>query len=321
MAGMLQAYLGTIYYECNDLENARRYLEKSIEQGRLWANWETLLPGYIGLARTRNAAGDLSKALSIHAELAELATKTPTNFGISLAQADRAWLLLVNGDPAAAQDWVRTCEIKPGEAIPYLLEANAIYLARFLAALGYVSDALLITAELEAATQSGGRTSRLLEVLLIQALAHQASGDNTLAEDDLNQALALAEQQGFVRTLLDAGPIIHSLLRQVSGDRAGYAHQILEALKPPGERSSRSVHTTQDTGSALMLSRESADSLSEREIEVLRLVAQGYSNQEIAEILVISTNTVKSHVKNILGRLQVSNRTQAAARAREQGLI
>jgi len=318
---MMQANLGAIYYEWNDLENARQYLEKSIEQGRLWANWETLFPGLIGLARVWNAAGDLPRALKIHEELAVLAGKTPSTFGMSFAQADRAWLLLLDGDAAAAQDWVRTCPIKAGEAIPYLLEADAIFLARFLAALGHISEALLLTRDLKAATQAGGRVARLLEVLLIQALAHQANGDDLLAADELNQALALAEPQGTVRTFLDAGPAIRSLLTRVSGDRAGYAGQILESEKASVAKLARVVHAIQGTGSASIAPGGSGEPLSEREIEVLRLVAQGYSNQEIAETLVISTNTVKTHVKNILGRLQVSNRTQAAARAREQGLI
>ncbi len=216
---------------------------------------------------------------------------------------------------------MRTCPIKAGEAIPYLLEADAIFLARFLAALGHISEALHLTGDLKAATQAGGRVARLLEVLLIQALAHQANGDDLLAADDLNQALTLAEQQGAVREFLDAGPAMRSLLTRVSGDRAGYARQILEAEKAPVAKLNRSVHANQDIGSASIVPRGSGEPLSEREIEVLRLVAQGYSNQEIAEILVISTNTVKTHVKNILGRLQVTNRTQAAARAREQGLI
>ena len=321
MTGMMQANLGAIYYEWNDLENARRYLEKSIEQGHLWANWETLFPGYIGLARTWNAAGDLTRSLSTYEELAELAGKTTTAFGVSLVQADRAWLLLLKGDTTAAQDWMRTCPIKAGETIPYLFESHAVFLACFLAVLGHPSEALLLTRDLKTATQAGGRAARLLEVLLIQALAHQANGDDLQAADDLNQALTLAEQQGAVRTFLDAGPAIRSLLTRVTGDRAGYARQILEAGKAPVAKLKRSVLVNQDGGSASITPGGSGEPLSEREIEVLRLVAQGYSNQEIGDILVISTNTVKTHVKNILGRLQVSNRTQAAARAREQGLI
>ncbi len=251
MTGMMQANLGAIYYEWNDLENARRYLEKSIEQGRLWANWETLFPGYIGLARTQNAAGDLPRALSTYQELAELAGKTPTAFGISLAQADRAWLLLLNGDTNAAQDWMRTCPIKPGEAIPYLLEAEAVYLALFLVFSGQTSEALHLTRDLKASTQAGGRAARLLEVLLIQALAHQANGDDLLAADDLNQALALAEQQGAVRTFLDAGPAIRSMLTRVSGDRAGYARRILQSEKAPAAKLTRTALANQEADTCL----------------------------------------------------------------------
>jgi LuxR family maltose regulon positive regulatory protein len=259
--------------------------------------------------------------LKIHEELAYLAGKTPNAIGKSLTQADRAWLLLLNGDVSAAQDWMRTCPIKAGEEMPYLLEADAIFLARFLVALGLISDALLLTADLKVATQTGGRAARLLEVLLIQALAHQANGDNLLAVDDLNQALSLGGQQGAVRTFLDAGPALHPLLNQITGDQADYARQILEAGNEPVVNPIRSGLTNQHHHSPYITPGELGEPLSERELEVLRLVALGYSNQEIAKALVISTNTVKTHVKNILRCLQVSNRTQAAARAREQGLI
>jgi LuxR family maltose regulon positive regulatory protein len=319
ITGMIQANLGAIYYEWNELEIARQYLEQGIEQGRLWANWETLLPGYISLARVSYAAGDLPRALQIHDDLSEFARKLPNPNGISLAQADRAMLLSLNGDVAAAQDWIHTCPVKVGDAIPYLLEADAIYLARFLVDLGYFDEALRLTGDLITSTQSSGRASRLLKVLLIQALVHQARGDNALAADDIIQALTLAEPQGAVRTFLDANAAIRSLLTQVSGDRAVYARKILAAASEPAAWLARSEN--QYPGSTSIASVGLAALLSEREMEVLRLIAQGYSNQEIAANLFISLNTVKTHVKNILGRLQVSNRTQAAARARELGLI
>ena len=317
--GMIQANLGAIYYEWNNLEIARQHLEKSIEQGHLWANWETLLPGYIGLARVSNATGDLPRALQIHEELSEFTGKVPTPSGRSLAQADRARLLSLNGDFAAAQDWIRTCPVKVGDAVPYLYEAEAVYLARFLVDLGYIDEALRLTGDLIGTTQSCGRAARLLEVLLIQALAHQARGEDLLAVADIKQALSLAEPQGAVRTFLDAGPAIRSLLTQVSGDRAVYARKILEAASLPAARPGRTVN--QYPGSTSFAAGGLGELLSEREMEVLRLIAQGYTNQEIASDLVISLNTVKTHVKNILGCLQVSNRTQAAARARELGLI
>ncbi len=165
------------------------------------------------------------------------------------------------------------------------------------------------------AARDGGRAGRLIEILALQAVALLAQGRRDQALAALEQALALARPEGYVRLFIDEaspageGAPIGELLRQLAakGTAVDYVSQLLAAL--------REERGTQDQGPALV------EPLSARELEVLRLLAVGISNKEIAETLVIATSTVKQHLKNIYGKLDVHNRTQAANRARDLDLL
>jgi LuxR family maltose regulon positive regulatory protein len=158
--------------------------------------------------------------------------------------------------------------------------------------------------------QTVGRLGNALHILTVKAVVYHAQGDPERAFATLEQALELAEPEGYVRVFVDEGApmarLLHRMLTRSSA--SAYVRRLLEAL---GE----SVKIEPRTASKLI------DDLSQRELEVLRLIVEGATNQEIARELVLTVNTVKRHISNIFGKLHVSNRAQAIARARELNLL
>jgi LuxR family maltose regulon positive regulatory protein len=241
----------------------------------------------------------------------------------NLIRAERAWMLLKLGEKGEAQAWIEGNLERVGGTIPYMQEEDVVYLARLLTALNRHEEALQLSDRLLEPVEIGGRTGRLVEILVIRALAFHGLGETASALETLQHSLILAEPEGYQRIFLDAGEKMHTLLALVTGDSFAYAKKLLSSYdkvsKPVSKPASAPVPRTMEP--PLPESDVPIEALSERELEVLRLIAQGYSNQQIADQLYISLNTTKTHVKNILGRLQVENRTQAAARARELGVL
>jgi LuxR family maltose regulon positive regulatory protein len=191
-----------------------------------------------------------------------------------------------------------------------------IAFARILIAQRQLDQATRLLRRLLVTAEAGGRTAKVIEILNLQALAFQAGGDTAQALITLGKALTLAEPGGFVRIFVDEGPPMARLLYEaLSREIApGYVRRLLAAfpiVEPvqPGPTIPQVPET------------EWIEPLSERELEVLHLIADGLTNPEIASRLFISLNTVKAHCKNIYGKLGVKNRMQAIGRARALGLL
>ena len=204
----------------------------------------------------------------------------------------------VNGNPASLNDW------------------EYIVLARYLIAKGQSCDSLDLLGRMYKFTKERGYISRAIEILNLQALAMHAVGDTDQAMTVLEQALTLAEPGGFVYTFVDEGPAMARLLCEaVSSEIAPRYVQKLLAAFPDVEPEKEHLNQPVDSDS------EWIEPLSERELEVLQLIAEGLSRQEIASQLILSLNTVKTHARNIFSKLGVNNQMQAVGKARGLGLL
>ena len=220
----------------------------------------------------------------------------------------RLWV--AHGDLAPASAWLRSLVLGPAASIDLALEARYLAAVRALLALDQPGKALEPLALVMAAAEANGRIGRLIEILVLQALAFQAQDDMKRSLAALGQALTLAEAEGYVRTFVDHGQPAARLLRRavVEGIVPRYAGRLLAALEKDRQQASPAAQIL-------------VEPLTEREMEVLRLVAAGLSNPEIARELVIAVSTVKSHINHIYGKLGVKNRMLAIDRARAVGLL
>jgi LuxR family maltose regulon positive regulatory protein len=223
---------------------------------------------------------------------------------------------VAQGRLADALDWAREQHLSPQDDLSYRREFEHITLARVLLAQhksGRAAHSLLeavgLLERLLSAAEHGERADGALEVLVLLALAHQTNGDIPAALIPLERALTLAEPEGYVRTFVDEGPPMAVLLESAAkhGIAPIYARQLLTAFGTAEER----PPAKQDL----------IEPLSERELEVLHLLAQGLSNQEISTRLFLALDTVKGHNRKIFSKLQVQRRTEAIARARALGLL
>jgi LuxR family maltose regulon positive regulatory protein len=193
-----------------------------------------------------------------------------------------------------------------------------------LIAQGRLTEAAPLLQRLLEATEAGGRISRAIEVLLLQALALQADGDTDQALAALERALTLAAPRGLIQVFVNEGPPMAALLYQAAtrGIMPDYTGQLLAAFPAvdaspvaPPKVSTSQIRVQPAVGTVIL------EPLSEREIEVLELVAEGLTNQEIASRLFLSLHTIKAHTRNIYGKLDVHSRTEAVAQARALGVL
>jgi len=314
VAAMAYSGLGGLLYEWNDLEGAMRHLREGIEQSKQWGNVDALASSYARVARVLQAQGDEAGALEALKEAGQLVRRhavIPTT--AARVAAYQASLWLAQGNLGAATRWVQERGLSVDDELGYLREPEHIALARVLIAQGKYDEALQFLARLRQAAETRGRMGSLIEILVLQALALQSQGNTTQAMPALERALSLAEPEGYVRLFVDEGAPMAKLLRQAlsRGIAPNYVSRLLAAFGAEEQRGEEA-----EKRAPLLL-----EPLSERELEVLRLLAAGLSNREIAEKLIVAVGTVKAHIHNIYGKLGVQSRTQAVARARELGIL
>jgi LuxR family maltose regulon positive regulatory protein len=306
--------LGNLSREWNDLAQAERYLRQSLEIGRQSGVEAVELHSAIALALVGQARGNSNEADEMIRRAAAIAQKwnmPPTIVRVAALET-RLWLM--RGQWRAAAHWAQANSIGADDELSALLEFEHCTLARVMIARQKWDDAQQLLSRLLLAAERAGRLGRVIEILALQALAAYAQGDTAGAVDALERALTLAEPEGYIRTFVDEGEPIRLLLERVKAEDRGmkeYAAQLLAAFKVMDK-----LHP-----SAFIPQPSLVESLSERELEVLRLIADGLSNHEIADKLVIGLGTVKTHINNIFGKLDVKSRTQAVARARELNLL
>ncbi len=319
--------LATVDLEQGHLERAEDRLNRGLElcsQGGL----DGLINGFILKSRLCQARGDLAGAgVEIH-RLEQAFPRADYAFTLTTRQVQ---IHLALGDVEGATRWaaplLKTLDSPAGaESCPLLLlEVVQASAARVLIAGREIDRALGVLAELEATAGPAGRNGRLIEAGMLRALALQKQdldSARSAALESFIKALELAEPEGYLQSFVEEGPGIVPLLTEVERlpsvpvRMRGYARRILDAFQ-----ASHPGAALADAGEPLPAETGLVEALTRRELEVLGLIAAGCSNQEIATRLVITLSAVKKHTGNIFGKLGVSSRTQALARAHELGLL
>jgi LuxR family maltose regulon positive regulatory protein len=194
--------------------------------------------------------------------------------------------------------------------IPYSRIPEYLLLVRLLLAQCEYDSACSLSERLLGMAEAAKRISSVIEILVLQALAWQGKKDMTRAVAVLEKALSLAQPEGYTRVFLDEGEPLAKLLYQVKSRRMGqgYATELLSEMGGIIDSEAR-------TATVLI------EPLTQRELEVLKLIESGYTNQEIAGRLFISIPTVKRHLSNIFSKLGAKSRTQAVSLSRELGFF
>ncbi len=312
--------LGELRYEWNDLDAAERLLEQGREAlgGPLTLAADYIAQGYSTLARLHQARNNNTGALEIveaFVRLAEARQFAPAQ--MAFARAVRAQLDLMGGNLAAAVRWAEASSLTAEDELAYPREREYLTLARVRIAQGrldpagpFLPDALRLLERLREDAEAKARTGSTLEILILQALSLSAQGKGTESLPVLNRSLTLAEPGGYVRLFADEGTPMVTLLLQAhaGGILPSYVATLLAACN---------VHVE----SAPLRISPLVEPLSERELEVLRLLVAGLSNRAIAQELIVAVGTVKRHINSIYGKLAVQSRTQAVARAQALHLL
>jgi LuxR family maltose regulon positive regulatory protein len=319
-AADLYVGLSELRREHDDLEAASQHLQRSKELGEHGGIAEHRHRRYVAMARIKEAQGDPERALDLLDQAERLYIRSPAPDARPIA-ALKARVWVGQGRLAEALAWARERGLSVDDDLSYLREFEHITLARLLIARyrrdrveSSIQEAMALLERLRKAAEAGGRMGSLIEILALEALAHEAQGDIPGALAPLDRALTLAEPEGYVRIFVDEGQAMRTLLHHTAASAivSSYAQRLLSAFEEPTRPASTRVHAAA-TGLA--------EPLTGREIEVLRLIAAGMRNQEIADHLVISLPTVKRHIANVYGKLGVSHRTEALVRASELNLL
>ena len=298
--------LGALLYEWNDLESAARHLQTGIELSQRTGNLLIQSDGYRTLAILQQACNDSNAALAILEKLDQLSqSREVTPLSRVRNAACHVQIALAQGDLVTASHWAE--QVMEAADASLLYPRLGLTSARLLLTQDKKSDAAKELEKLYEIASKAGWGSGMIETRALQALTVTAP---TNALRFLDDALKQAQPEGFIRTFVDNGTPMKFLLERMKaegGELKDYVLTLLSAFGGESDRGNRS--------------QPLVEAISERELEILRLLADGLSNREIAERLVISVGTTKSHVHHILEKLGTESRMQAVAKARELGLL
>ncbi len=317
LRGTSDMYVGmsALHRERNELDVARQFLLRVEELGEHIGLPQNRYRWRVAMARIREAEGDFGGAVDLldEAERAYVGDFSPNVHPVPAVRA-RTWIAQGRVDDALG--WAREQGLSMDDELSYLREFEHVTLARAVLATdegkraaAAPDDAIPFLERLLDAAEHGDRTGSVIEILLLLARGQQTRGDIPAALEPLERALTLAEPEGYVRMFADEGTPMAILLQAAAdqGIAPSYVRRLLAAF---GEADD-SPSTTQDL----------VDPLSERELDVLRLLGTDLGGPEIARQLVVSLNTVRTHTKNIYAKLGVNNRREAVRRAGELDLL
>jgi LuxR family maltose regulon positive regulatory protein len=316
--------MGQLFYEWDQLEGAERYLLQGVDLSRKSENTYALLSNLMNLALIRWIQGDRDSALRIRHETDQVMLEFPPHPSVEAQVAlQQVHLYLNMGETQAAVRWAQLHgqNWKSGHA--HTIELMTILWTRVWIAQGNASEAIQTLEQALPQAREAGRWRVVIELLVLQALALAMARQIPQALTALEEALRLAEPEEYTRIFLDEGEPMARLLRMVyrskeKGSR-DYEARLLEGLLPAeeaGPPASAQIRSGKSLDQPALI-----DPLTERELEILRMIAEGHSNQDIAEKLFITLGTVKAHISHIYTKLDVRSRTQALSKADQLHLL
>jgi LuxR family maltose regulon positive regulatory protein len=299
-----EAHLGLarICYEWNDLDAAQQHALQSVQLARQTESTDRVVAGEVLLARLKFVQGDAAGADVLLAEAGQSARQQNFVYQIPGVAAAQVLLLLHQGQLEAAAHLAQAHELPLSQARVHMAQ-------------GDTSAALAVLEPWRRHVEAKGWEDERLKVMVLQAITLQAHGEQDKAVQLLFDALAIASPGGFIRLFVDEGITMAHLLSEAAahGRMLDYLGKLLAVCEAEERKS--------EDKSYLSPAQPLLEPLSRRELEVLQLIAQGLSNQEMSERLFLALDTVKGHNRKIFGKLQVQRRTEAVARARELGLL
>ena len=308
MAGVLNSLQGEMLCEWNRLDEALPLVEKgsSITSdgnhlGML--GWSHLIQARVLLAHKNHDA-----IQAIIDKFEQMAKKTDIPpWIVTPVQAFQGYLYLEKGELDKADNWARQRNLQPDTQFNPIREAEYGVLVKLLLAKKRFDEAETLIDQLLKLVQAGNKTTDIVSTLLLRTELHHLQNQPEEALTALSEALAIAERCGLIRTFVDNGRYLPPLLQQIT-PQTPYTKQLLTAFQPISQSPNLPIS-------------QSPNPLTDRERAVLRHIAAGLKNKEIAEELTISLNTIYYHTKNIYSKLHVNTRLQAVAKARDAGLL
>ena len=332
--GQAHIGLGGIEREWNNLEVADRYITEGIRQGERSGNTGIVLFGYLSLAQLRYAQGEIEDSRKLLDKVEQLLHEhTYPQLITSIVAGGWANQCLLQRDQVSAERWAQEYAVNMNEELQPLRFMEYLAYIRLLLSRNMFDEAETLLMRLQNMFEAMAQYGILINVLILRALTWQARGNNTQAIGVLAQALSFAEPGGYIRTFVDEGPRIAELLSMLlkakqKGRLAEYTFtaDYVRRLQLAFGSSEQSEEAKPNSATSLgkingTRVQPLLAPLSERELEVLRLIIVGLSNQQIAQQLVVEKNTLKTHIKHLYRKLHVNSRSRAIARARELNLL
>ncbi len=304
--------LGDVSIELGELEKARKHIQRGLHLAELWGQPEIHMIGYEYLSRTLTELGDFKDALQANQTAQKYAAyEGKHSTWVNSLKAYEVQICLRQGNIGKASKLIEDLGLEFSDPIKFSRRILIRTFSKYLTYMGQYDPAIQMLAELVEVSKTAGAPIHTMKALILKAVAHHLKGDREGALESLEPALSIAADEGLlVQAFVTEGEPMAQLLYQASSQKIypEFCNDLLKRFTPSGE-------TTLKSQEGLV------EPLSKREIEVLVLIAEGCTNQEIAKELHLSLYTVKSHNHNMYSKLGVKNRTEAVSRAQLLGIL
>jgi LuxR family maltose regulon positive regulatory protein len=307
--GFALVRLSSILLEWNEIDKALNYATEGVQLCEISGQSDVVLVAYRDLSRVLQAQGDFDGAEEVLNKGIQLARTMSSGWMEIDMAAEQALFQTKYGNPEIAYHWIDDQALSIDDQISFRLVKVYLIFARTLLKRKHFKPALKLLARLAKFTEDLGANSMLIMIYVLWAVGLKIQGNSARALLILERVLCLAETQGFIHVFLSEGEPMKALLKmaQKEGISKPYTTKLLSAFRRAEKISLANI--------------QPVEHLSERELEVLGLIADGLSNREIAEELVVAVSTTKTHINHIYQKLEVNSRTQAIAKAQLLGLL